>query len=667
MKKRKNVQAVKRYVTDRLTPDELSQIDRLHAVEDVWFGRWADIIDNDGDPETHWCYAGEDGHRTRRVELLGSVIEREELLIDMRGNTYVDSQTGETIDIGWVKAERIIPWERGVVPTTINWFINRFFGVELFGYQLFFYYQTTPKIMIVGGRGSAKTRGLALTMAAWTALHPGEAWAHFAYQGSQALEAYNGITELGEDRIPGIGQSEKDAPFSFFEVFVKSNKLSPYAQIDFIPWDIYDSGNKILFRPLGHRHGGTSARSMSVQRASLDEVTHDLPDKNVISVVEGTIRGMNEYWIKRLPENMKKTYREASILMKDLDETSRKRPLTDDEAEMLKRIKVMFRKYRITTHLGAIRTGNRGPYLWVDEDLQYSLDNPGEMYARVVSYLINPHLDYKARRTLEATYPDPIIARTELFAERAIGSGGWFNVSHLLAAESQQMDEKMNAQLALDVPGYSKQMYGANLTHWQMPYRRGMIYVLGSDPGTGMVPRRDSWNVQVWELDMSDEDNPKARLVFFRWGNTFKRATGSWGPYLAAQAEAIEIYKIPRHNAIVQVGGQERGVLEAAYGARQKVNAVNVTTAKKASWANWTRQLIAGGYLNWPRSASSLTSQLSDWQMKDEKLIQDLVMGLFAASSMIFKYFERFISSEEEEEEEVQTYHKRNLGRRRKT
>ncbi len=79
------------------------------------------------------------------------------------------------------------------VPVAINGFIELFFGVHytLFGHQLGMYYSPQRYNIIVGGRGSGKTVPVAIIMAIWTALHPGEPWLHAALSLDQAKKAYS--------------------------------------------------------------------------------------------------------------------------------------------------------------------------------------------------------------------------------------------------------------------------------------------------------------------------------------------------------------------------------------------------------------------------------------------------------------------------------------------
>jgi len=206
---------------------------------------------------------------------------------------------------------------------------------------------------------------------------------------------------------------------------------------------------------------------------------------------------------------------------------------------------------------------------------------------------------------------------------------------------------EMTNELAANDWSYYK--YGSHLTSWKMPRQKGKIYVLGGDPGTGVVPRRDSWNIQVWEVDL---DIPSAILVYWRWGNLVKGKQGSWIPFFADLKEAIDYYQIPAHDAILQTGGQEKGLAELAYAEQHKITNIDMTAQNKALMANFTKHLIAKHLLFWPAMNEDLLVQLSDWQMNDKDLVQDLVMSMFAASWRLFQYFYEYITADDKIEED---------------
>lgn len=239
------------YITENLSLLELEEIHRLWAIERVWWKRWH----NSEDVTTHWSQRGEDGWYDQNIELLGMTISKRVRVIDMQEERYFDPIAKEERTIGWVPCERILPWKPGVTPSAINWFIKRFFGRELFGYQLYFYYLCQSNMLLVGGRGSAKTVGLALAAATWVSLHPGQSWAHFAYTGSQAMELYREIDDLGSQRYPIMGEDYASAPASWVDCFVANSTASPYGLIKMKPWQPGDPGTELIIRP-GAAAGG---------------------------------------------------------------------------------------------------------------------------------------------------------------------------------------------------------------------------------------------------------------------------------------------------------------------------------------------------------------------------------------------------------------------------
>lgn len=643
-----------------LTDREVYEIQRIWSIERHWWNRWHELVE-EGRAEEHWSMRGEDGFFPIKHNVFGTEIEKNVRVIDMRDVTFFNPLTQEQESVGWVECERILPWRPGVAPTAINWFAKRFFGTTLFGYQLYFYYLCQPNMLLVGGRGSAKTKGLAVVMASWVSLHPGQGWAHFAYTGAQAMEAYYEISDLGTVRYPLPGEDYNTAAPSWWEVFVASSTVSPYGKIRVNSWSDGDPGTELIFRPLGQQSGATTTRSIDVRRTSIDECTYDIEDTNILSVAEASARGTNTVVESWLPAQDREEVAQAKLLMAHLDEKERSVGLSDEEAKKLKEIERTFRELGISCHLTSIRTGNRGAWAWIDQLLQKSSDEPIKQWSAVVSFLVNPHLDRRAREKLLTTYDDEIVARTELFAERPMGRGLWFTAGVVTACESEGLSQEVLQALAGDESGYIMERYGPHLHHWQRPYRQDRIYVLGCDPGTQMLPHRDSWNVQVWELDL---DVPVATLAYWKWGNTTSRQKGSWNPFLTCIREAMALYHITPQNVVAQVGGQEKGIAETAFGSHgSSISVVVMTENTKGQMANYARQLMASRFMRWPKEAADLSSQLTNWEWRDQTLSQDLVMATFAASWMLFQYLYRFLPSNTAQEVKT-TYVPRQLTRR---
>jgi len=646
------------FTPDYLTDDEILKISHLLAVERVWWGRWLKLS-MEGKEENHWGIRGPDGRLPYSYTVLGRTIQKTKLLIDMTPWTWMNPFTGETKSIGWIHAERILPWRNGVCPTTINWFTKRYFGRRLFGYQLYFYYMLQKKLLIVGGRGSAKTSGLAYAMASWTALHPGQPWAHAALSEAQALQAFQIILDDGSVRHPVDGQSHDEAKPSFFETFIDSVKKTPHTRINFRKWDADDPGNYIIFRALGQRQGAATTRSMQVRRASVDECTTQIDDEKSLSVFEGAVRGVNEYAKRKLSGEKRVEVDEMLQLANILDEKRVYGELTEDDEDMLKRIRLGLFDMGLITHLGSIRTGNRGPHIWIDNFLDKAIRDNKTFFGEVVSYLVNPFLTPDDRQALESTYDDPLLRRIELFALKGTGEGNWFSLSSLLRAESTEMDDQMIQMKEDFVPGYELEKWGNHLIKWQVPYVEDKIYILGADPGTNLIPYRDSWTVHVWMVDL---EQPIVELVYWRWGNTSARYKGNWDPFLRAVGEAIDYYHIPYSDAMWQVGGQEAGLAQIAWTEEQKVTTIPINITRKAKWANLARLILGRGYFKWPAMASTLTVQLSNWELTDKGLVQDHVMAFIVAAKRIFDYLymANLIEKEDKEAEKARVRHFRN-------
>lgn len=637
----KNLEALSEmYIPELLTEDELNEIRRILAIEKVWFGSWKN------EPrEKHWYLRGEDGFY---VESVGSTGEtRTKLAIDMRNHLY-ERVDGSMVPIGWVPAERIVPWQRGVVPTAINWFTTRYFGKALFHYGLYFYYQLQPFLLVVGGRGSGKTLQVALAAGAWISLHPGENWIHYAYTLEQAKILYQVLYSLGRERVGGI--SEKDAPLSWFETFVAPNgyRESPYPRIQLRKWDAADPGNQIDIRPLNPSSDAQQTRSNTCARCSIDECTTQIEDERVIAIAEATVRGPNEWRLAQLDPQERNKVQDLLLLSSELEREGWNDPENPNYERYLS-IQQTIDEYGLGRHLGRIRTGNRGTASWIPRRQQMAAQQPEIQGFYVVPFTINPFLTRADREALLATYPDPEQAEVELYAREPLGMGTFFPISKLKRCESKVMNELVSPAKE----GTYMNEWGGYVVEWRIPWEPGYTYVLGGDPGTGRVPDRDSWNVQVWRLP---NDGPPAELCYFKWGNLVK-ISGSWKPFMESLEEARTEYRILPEDTIIGVGGQEKGILEATYGELLKGGASNFVTAvstaagNKMMLANFARELVGAAFLRWPSDIHALTMQCSNWEPQDDKGVpQDTVMALTSAAYRIYWYFSGFLNRASREE-----------------
>lgn len=650
----RQIREQKLFIPHFLTDGERAVIRRLLAIEKVWWDRW-----KNGPTEEHWCMRGEDAFWEEKVEGLDETMVR--LAIDMRGYFY-ETEDGGSEEIGWVPAERIVSWEQGVVPTAINWFMERFFGASLFGYGLYFYYQCATNMLVVGGRGSGKTKQVAMAMAAWCSLHPGQNWIHYGYTLEQAKAAFTNIIELGMERIPQGDQTQETAPLSWTEVFMAVGGIreSPYPRLKFRRWDNYDPGNTIDIRPLNPQLGATRTRSGNCARCSIDECTTDVEDENVLAVAEATVRGPNPWRLKQMSQEERERARVLLTLSAQMERDSWN--ATDHpNYPRYEAVQAKLDVFGLTRHLGRIRTGNSGPGNWIKRRQVMAGEDPrGQSFYRV-AFSENPYLTSEDRKALIATYPDPEQALVELYALEPMGQGNWFAAGKLRQCRNPKLDELNRAKR--HEPGYDWQEWMGHVVRWSLPYEAGYKYVLGADPGTGRVPDRDSWNVQVWRFKL---DRPLAELVYWQWGNIIK-IQGSWAPFMECLDEARRRYRIHRDDCIVGVGGQEAGILEATYGAGQAVSAVSMTGHYKPTLANYARELTGHIYARWPEELRDLTVQLSNWQILDKQLVQDTVMAFFAASFRLYHYFHGFLVAREQEMiEQPATYYENYwAGRRR--
>lgn len=647
-------------IPDVLTRQEMEEIAYIMAVEKVWFDAWKE------NPENHWIFRGEDGHGEHEVEVFDFKEIKEVLYIDMRGHHYaLPAMAEEEVqykEIGWVPAERVVPWKPGVVPRVINLFVERWFGVGLFGYGLYFYYLCQPFMQLIGGRGSGKTTQIALASIAWIALHPGENWVHFAYTLEQAKLSYQIVSQLGKESTMEAGGTTGADGRSFFDIWVQPGgfRESPYPRIQIRSWNKYDPGNTIDYRPLNPSHGSAQNRSFSCARASLDEVTRDVDDENVLAVAEGTVRGPNMVKLKQLPTEDKRRVHDLMQIQQKLENLG----YDDPESENYHRYKAVIQEidaYGLSRHGGRIRLGNKGTAPWIEERERMSEEFPQLQYAETVPFFVNPWLSASDRRNYLENFRDPDQAREELLGISSEGSGNFFTVGTLRRAESAKLSELYRQHG--DFKKWSGYTYQGSI-----PWEPGYSYVICSDPGTGRIPYRNAYIVMAWRMYM---DRAGAELVYFDWGGVAKPAN-SWRPFLNSLELARVSYKVQPLNCTVCVGGTEEGILEARFSAivndqidytwdgsdeerdiishLQYVNPVHLTGSSKFTAANLTREMLGYGWLHVPDEFASFRNQFTGWDANnDKKIAQDIVAAVFGGAKLMYSYMSNFLEKKEED------------------
>jgi hypothetical protein len=522
------------------------------------------------------------------------------------------------------------------VPVAINGFIELFFGVHytLFGHQLGMYYSPQRYNIIVGGRGSGKTVPVAIIMAIWTALHPGEPWLHAALSLDQAKKAYSAILDLASKKHYRSDGSMTERTFA--EVFIQDKREFPQPDIYFKPWDEHDGGevagaqqfgNRIMFRPLGD-DDLERLRSTEAGQGSGDEILREVRDAKTINHLRGCLRGLNPWALAHLPAEKRM-------------EISRLQQLVglgnvQGDQDMIDKAEVQLGEMGVDRLKRFFAIGNAGEPEWVWEVMDLAEDDPRYAWFIQVSMYDNIRLSPSDRASLEEAWGnDPEARQVELMGKRPLGLGTEIDPQLLTAS----VRNGLGGTILKQHPSYGT-------IHYEKPPQRGHFHIIAGDPGKGKVPDRNAWCVIV--LDISAQP---AEIVYFEVGN-LKIRSKTYSPYLKSYKYAVERYPVvSAADIIYDNGGQQSGMHEVILGSLKVIDGENdgesdidtemqqemegvygnpysFTNSMKYTAANWLIDLLRKGRLVMPR-LEILIRQTSNWKLPDKDLAQDTTMALF--------------------------------------
>lgn len=609
----------------QLTPDEIAdvllvkvsdQLWRSHGCREWWEGPQA--------------YTAPDAHGARRPivhlpglrENLAQALYHNGLSADEhfeRWNLCDDYVLGEII-------HRTEITERGtprVVPTVVNVLVERYFGAfrRLFGYQLGMWYSPYHINLIVGGRGSGKTLGLAIVAAIHCAITPGEDWLHVALIQDQANELVEKLKDMVFQQH--YLSSGERCPRSFADAFLwkggKAIITHPYTRIVFEDWNgpRGTEGNQILVRALEEERDAEKRRGKTVGAFSGDELMRTVANWETISKVADAVRGPNEYALASLSPEQRRRYLELTDAIKTLESQGRfeeAKPLLQERAAM-----------QVEKSGRQLILGNSGAQEWVFAFEDEYRNNPRTARAWVVraSMYDNPNLTARDREMYEQRWAhNPEEREVEIMGARPVNLGGEISADLLRSAVRDYEDGLALAHH----PAYG-------VTYWRRPPSPHRYYLVSADMGLDRLPRRNAPVITAWELN----PNGGIDLAYFWWGSQ-KEAT--YNPFLDRFYEVITTYQAPDPTFwVYDSGGTQAGAFEVVrmrlnmgdrnrpFGYPMRLNASDKETAKKI-----LLHALSNGLVRWPR-IQGIISHLSNWNVAMDRNgePQDIAMAVFMA------------------------------------
>jgi hypothetical protein len=523
-----------------------------------------------------------------------------------------------------LKAEefRFTAWEKygpewtNYVPEAINAFIWYYFGgFRLYPWQLAIYYAPQKELTIMGGRGSGKTQGVALAMAAYHALHPGEPWLHVSPVKDQAQRTYEAIMDWGQ-RATGR--------HTFVQRFVYDAVVAPFPEIRLRPWHEADPGNIFRFRPLGS-DTVENLRSLETGTLTVDEAFRVVESGATYALLRGCIRGINQVRLALIDPTARQ--RIEDLIYRISITTGSERQALEQELEAL------IAEYGLARRGMMVLSGNASPHKWCWQRYDMVTSHPADYWSLTVTTYDNPAFGKDNITALEQAHSDnPELMAVEMLARRPLNLGTIFVASTIHRCLDPKLLSQAVQGTATGIPGYLLRKHLAHdIFLYAVPAVANHHYVVGADPGSGILPDRNKWVILAYDITIRP-----CELVYFEMGNLHPRQAGDFIPFWERLRYVVNTYPTAVGDVWVESTGSQKGMEQLAFPEDLRVVPISFTSQKPVL-INQHRTLMSKGLLRWP-PIPQLEIEHSNYDLPDHKLVQDVVMAAICASGAIWRY-----------------------------
>lgn len=500
------------------------------------------------------------------------------------------------------------------IPQAINAFMLWYFGTQLLPWQLAIYYSPHPEITLHGGRGAGKTRGVALAMAAYHTLHPGEPWIHVSPVKDQAARTSEAILLFGNQ---ALGHP------NFFDRFVKDFVAAPFPEIRLKSWGEEDPGNIFRFRPLGDDNI-EYLRSMEAGTITVDEAFREVPNPDTYPQLRGCIRGINTVKKAMLPKDIQN---EIDDLLGNIPiELNNRR-----KQRMERKLNSLYYEHDLLRRNLMCLYGNVGPWDWEWDRYAMAESDPQHWFSMTVTTYDNPHLSEKSIEDQRRSYgTNDTLLETEMLARRPVNLGGIFvsigeNIDNDAIKEAEKLQGRGEAIVKRQAP------YG--IYHYALPPDETHFYVVGADPGSGIAPGRNKWVIVAYDLT-----SRPVKLVYFRMGHTMYSRKGDITAFWTELQYVSNTYPHYPGDVWIESSGTQKGQAQLAMPTDITINPISFT-GTKIELINQLRMLLDRHMLSLPNIPIFIMEH-GNYNLPDDKLTQDCVMANICAAGAMWRYID---------------------------
>lgn len=402
-----------------------------------------------------------------------------------------------------------------------NWFTKYYFQREFKQWQWVMHHAPQPDITVLGGVGSGKTVGTALSAATYAATTPRFAFMNLAPTSWQSKLMYDAII--------------READGKPFERFIYKAVERPYPKI--ILRSDYIGESTLQFFSASDE--ATRIQGWEGDYINLDEAGLITHADQLLGMIASRLRG--------------------TVIMPGGGLRNR-----------LSRLGMITASYI-----------EAPPWLWNRMDAMHS--DPENFLSMTVTSEEAGTLTKKDIENYRRRIPMDQQAIL-LDAARPEGTGDHFKLASVNACEDWTLNRHIQYHLLekeTPTPGWAyEEVQGAGCIHFEMPPERGRQYLLVGDPGQGSPPLRNAG--AIWILDITEFPKKPAVLRYFDWVNghgsytpfktSYKYAWDTYRP-IAALIDSTGTQSLWNEQVLLDLGiwaegmdfnGKKQGMLVAA-------------------------------------------------------------------------------------------------------
>lgn len=289
--------------------------------------------------------------------------------------------------------------------------------------------------------------------------------------------------------------------------------------------------------------------------------------------------------------------------------------------------------------------------------------DPENFLSIVVSTRHNKNIVPEQLRNMLARIPVDEQARF-IDGMRPEGRGNYFARDAIYKCEDEMEGMLIEDKVMNQQPNYHLQrLHGAGVVYMAVPPDRNKLYIEVGDPGTDGAPKRNAPVLMIW--DVSDFPRHPARLVLFWWGN----GDGKIGPFVDKMLDFADIYR-PFKIFIDSTGPQKNSAqlinehvfrnrfaaantdseadfeafvedgFDTPAGFVRGITGMDFSGYKKVEYLLALKLFIEGRLLVWAKNITGIRSQLSNYDIEnDKKIAQDIVAAMAMSAYAIRGYF----------------------------